>query len=465
MATGRQPALRGILAVFVAAACVGATGGGRAAAQDIDWGDPAENDRRLSPEDRTYVEAAQVALERLPFEVGRADTLPETLRGTAAMVPMGDKRLGLRACLYVPSYYDPVRPWPLLVEGRSRFLSPVTLAEFHRHAEHHGFLFLGIEYSYFRGRNTAKVDVWTRQGEGTIQPKERAGTDFLRDMTADQERLVSLLREVRSKYRVDPQAVGATGFLHAAVMAYRLVLNRPDQFCTAIARSGNFDPFFMPRVSGPGKLRPIYIVYGENEESTLSDSLQAAEYFRRRGFTAVQSERIPNSGVDSRPEIAANYFHGAVLETLGTDRAELHRLCDLAVRCLDDRPSEASAGTAEQVHTPASILAALAAFGEKHTEAALAAPCRLMMARLMAEKLGQRDRAETVLRGFLDQPLAGDAVAPEALVYLAEKVLDPATQTKDGLAALDKVVSRRDVLPATMRRAKALQEHLLKRSR
>jgi len=461
MAMGRHAAIRGILAVL-AAACVGATSGGRAAAQEIDWGNPADDNRRLSPEDRAYVEAAEHALAQLPFTVQRSDTLPEMLRGTAAMVPMGDKSLGLRACLYVPSYYDPVRPWPLLVEGRGRFLSPLALAEFHRHAEDHGFLFLAVEYSYFRGRNTAKVEVWTRQGESTIQPKERAGTDFLRDMTADQERLVSLLREIRSKYRVDPQAVGATGFLHAAVMAYRLVLNRPELFCTAIARSGNFDAFFMPRVSGPGKLRPIYIVYGEKEEATLSDSLEAAEYFRRRGFTAVQSERIPNSGVDSRPEIAANYFHGTVQESLGADRAELHRLCDLAVRSLDDKLRDVPAGTAEQVHTPASILASLSEFGEKHTEPSLAAPCRLMMARLMAEKLGQRDRAEAVLRGFLDQPLAAEAVAPEALVYLAEKVLDPRTQTKEALAALNKVVTRQDVLPATMQRAKALQEQLLK---
>ncbi|MBN2582628.1 MAG: hypothetical protein JXL80_06135 [Planctomycetes bacterium] len=441
------------------AATLAATGG--AWAQSIDWGDHEDEDRNLSPEERRYTEIARVALSRLPFDVRRVDDLPDDLRGTAAIVPLGDKKLGLQASLYVPSTYDPVRPWPLLVEGRARLLAPVSLAEFYGHAEKHGFLLLAVEYLYFRGRNTAKVDVWTREGDGTIQPKERSGPDFLRDMSVDQDNLLALLRDVQSKYNVDSRAIGVTGFLHAAVMAYRLTLARPDLFCTAIARSGNFDPFFMPRISGPSKQRTIYIVYGENETSTLADSLQAATYFGRRGFKTVQSERIPNSGVDSRPEIAANFFQGTVLETLGPQQSELNRLCNLAVRCLDGKPNASPLQPDGQPHTAATILAALATFDEKQTEASLAAPCRFMMARLLAGKLNDRGRAEALLKGFLDQPLLGDSVAPQALLYLAEKVLDPKTQSKDAINVLGKVVPRRDTLPAVTRRAKALQDQLL----
>jgi len=434
-----------------------------APAQAVDWGDKPE-DRNLSPEERRHVEIARMALSRLPFDVQRGKIIPAGLRGSAVMLPLGAKKYGLRACLYVPSYYDPGRSWPLLVEGRSKHLAPLSLWEFYQHAEKHGFLVLSVEYLYFRGRSTEKVDVWTRQGEGTIQPKERRGTDFLRDMIVDERNMMALIKSVRSRYNVESKTIGLTGFLHSAIMAYRLTLAHPDTFCTAIARSGNFDSYFMPPGAAKARKRAIFIVYGEKETSTLEDSKKAAEYFKRRGFKTVESERIPNSGVDSRPEIAANFFRGAIDEILGPEQTEFNRAYTLATRCLDDSVADNLWRPGGKPPSPAAALASLSAFVEKYPESKFKARCRFMTARITFEKLTDRRKADQVLREFLGQPLLGQRIAPQALLYLAEKIIDSKTNRKDALGVLSKIIHRRDASPETTRRAKKLHQQLLQRN-
>ncbi|NIA20755.1 MAG: hypothetical protein GWP05_02035 [Anaerolineaceae bacterium] len=435
-----------------------------ALAQTVDWDDEPE-DRNLSPEEQGHVEAARAALSHLPFDVRRSKTIPGDLRGSAVMVPLGAPKNGLRACLYVPSYYDPGRSWPLLVDGRSKHLSPLSLWEFHRYAEQHGFLMLSVEYLYFRGDNAEKVEVWTRRGEGAIQPKERRGSDFLRDMIVDEKNLMALIKKVRSRYNIEGGTIGLTGFLHSAIMAYRLTLIHPDTFCTAIARSGNFDSYFMPRGILKARQRPIFIVYGEKETSTLEDSKRAAAYFRRRGFRTVESERIPNSGVDSRPEIAANFFRGVIDEILGPEQTEFNRAYSLAVRCLNETAEGnlwRSGGG--KPPSPAAALEALGAFVDKYPESKFKARCRFMSARISFEKLTDRKKAEALLREFMDQPLLGQRIAPQALLYLAERIIDPEADRKEALAVLSKIVHRRDAPAATSRRARKLYEQLLRRN-
>lgn len=433
------------------------------AAQTVDWDDEQE-DRNLSPQEQRHVETGRTALSHLPFNVHRAKSIPGDLRGWAAMVPLGAKKYGLRACLYVPSYYDPGRSWPLLIDGRSKHLSPLSLWEFHRYAEQHGFLMLSVEYLYFRGNNVEKVEVWTRQGEGTIQPKERRGSDFLRDMIIDEKNLMALIRSVRSRYNVEARTIGLTGFLHSAIMAYRLTLIHPDTFCTAIARSGNFDSYFMPPGILKARKRAIFIVYGEKETSTLEDSKKAAAYFERRGFRAVESERIPNSGVDSRPEIAANFFRGVIDEILGPEQTEFNRAYTLAVRCLDDHVAADLRRSGGKPPSPAAALGALGGFVDKYPKSKLKARCRFMSARISFEKLTDRKKADALLREFMEQPLLGQRIAPQALLYLVERIIDTKTDRRDALAVLSKIVRRRDASAETSRRARKLYEQLLRRN-
>ena len=84
-----------------------------------------------------------------------------------------------------------------------------------------------------------------------------------------------------------------------------------------------------------------------------------------------------------------------------------------------------------------------------------------VLARITFEKLSDRKKAEALLREFLDQPLLGRPIAPQALLYLAEKVIDGKANRKDALAVLSKIIHRRDASPETTRRAKKLHQQLL----
>ena len=290
------------------------------------------------------------------YPLPRSNGFPVGLRGQARAFSIGRPGDNVSAAVYVPTYYDANRAWPVLIEGTQRGKLPQVVREMTWQAERQGFIFVAVEYLYFEGRVDRHVDVWTREGPSTVRVTSRLLDEMLADMVTDERQVLELLKTLKSHYTVDDRAVGVTGFLGASLMSYRLPLAYPGLFCTGISRSGDFHTDFLPsRMGGNARMVPITIIYGEKEaDITLASSERAAEFFRRRDFRNLIIERIPNSGVDSRPEIAANSFRSAVEKAVGVEAATFYRLASQAGLVLGgDWPASAT-GTSARVSATAS---------------------------------------------------------------------------------------------------------------
>jgi hypothetical protein len=440
---------------------VGLLGAGPAPAQPPSGGHPPSAD----PQPWNPLKPA--ARDRQVSGALRTEKLPPGLLGRAAFFPIGKAEHDLLGLLYVPGSYDPAHTWPVLVEGVMRGRLGRALVDFREQAEKHGFLLLAVEYLYFRGDDAGQEKAWSRQGEITVQHKSRRGDEFLADMAVDERILRDLLKQLDSAYTIEKRAVGVTGFLGAGLMAYRLPMAYPGLFCAGISRSGGFAQHFMPTVTAKARQRPFYIIFGEKEDPklTLNDSVQARVFLESQHFKKVVAERIPNSGVDSRPEIAANYFRSAVDDLLGPSRAEFDRLAVRAsrflagdlpddVRLADGRPPDA-----------ASLAEALEDFAVKHPRSPQVALGKFLTAQLLLKAPGRRQEAERLLRQFDKLPLVTDAVAPRALLLLVEKVVDVEADPYEAKRLLRRIIARRTAPKATRQRAHEMLLDLNRRTR
>ena len=442
--------------------------------------------------DKPFPKTIEEAISKVPFEVRQVDELPNDLKGTAAIYSVGKKEYGFSASLYVPSYYDPSRPWPLLIEMRGKRRSAYALWEFHEHAEKHGFLLLAVEQLYVRGERGKQEDAWTRRGQGKVTTISRPMIDFQMDMEQDEKNVLNCLKEVQAKYSVDPEAIGTTGFMINGWMAYRLGLGHPKTFCTVIARSTGVPDLALSKDYMQARKLPISIIYGEKETTTLKQSEDMIQFFKDKGFKNVKVERIPLSGVDSRPEIASNYFQGTLQEILAPEKVDFYRVYRQAALCLvgdqdeskpkpgedpkakadpkaddeDDKNGEAKLKKQKAktvLMNPSAAMAGLGKFMDRYPQSRFKASCKFLAARLAFEKLDDAKGAEKILREFLDRPLYSSPLAPRAILYLAEKVIDHDADTQEAIRVLGKITNRRDARAEVTSRAKELRKELIKK--
>lgn len=390
-----------------------------------------------------------------------ADHMPGDLRGQAAVFPIGRKDDNLKAVLYIPSYYDAARRWPVLIDGNARGRLGRSLQAFRAEAEKHGFILLSVEYLYHAGRDEGTHKVWTREGNGTVKEHSRTLPEFLSDMAVDERVLRKLLTTLGRKYSINRKAVGVTGFLGAGLMAYRLPMVYPRLFCTGISRSGGFAQGFMPSNTSGARNVPFYIIFGDKEQPvTLEGTEQAMIFLKTRQFKHVVAERIPNSGVDSRADIAANYFRSTVNDIVGDERAEFDRAAGLAGRLLSGQIVKSDRNTKGNPPSGEAVLKPLESFVAKHPQSPLGGQARVLMARVLVENLNDRRRAAPILEPFTRTPLVQDAIAPAALLYLAESVMDRQTDPEEARRVLNRLLSLRRTPPPTRQRATELLEEL-----
>jgi len=461
--------------------------------------------RKPTPEEQKKIEA----IRAFWATVRKEDALPDDLKGQAATFPFSQQAPAFRACLYVPTTFARGRTWPLLVECTTKGASPLMLYELLPMAEKHEVLLLVIECTFAQGRAAEQESGWTREGDKEFTNYQVSIPEMLKNMGEDEKNLQALLKQIAAKYATEPKAVGATGFLWAGMMAYRLPAVFPEQFCCGIARTAGFSEVIMPKDIVRARHVPFYIVSGEKEPEWASQAgVQATAFFQQHQFTKLVVEKIPNSGVDPRPEIAANYFRDAVEKALGPEQMAFYRVFSKAVRAAEGLPAagdvtaternarlptqtaptptppatkpksdEDDAPLSKQSSTAASdaptapaplpsptvdeALAAIKAFTQQYPKSTFRPALDFVAARLTFEKLGDRQKADQMLRGFLRPPLAADPVAPTALIYLAEKVIDRTTAAQDAANVLNAVISRRTTSPEDVRRATELRKAIL----
>jgi predicted esterase len=452
----------GALLILLAAATVRAADSGSATATSAAGVAPAQSVGKAAPE------PAGPRPERIRRPVRETESMASDVAGCINIFPINKTKPPMRAMLFVPRYYDPGRSWPLLVEAAEPGDLGRAARGFVEQAESRGFLILAMECSFIRqdapgAEVVSREKVWNREGGGIVSTLGRSPAEFDKDLAVDSQAAVELVKQAEARYNVARQGVAITGFVGTALLAYRQAGEHPEVFRAVIARTGDFEPVYMPGDIGRHIDTAIYIVYGANELFKYSDRAKAAaDYFKARRFKHVSIEEIPNSGVDYRPEIAANYFLGAFNERAGPDRAAFDRFTNRAGLCLVGEPDpEAAPKDALPQIDPAQALAALDAFVEGHPQDKEFIPyCRFVSARLLHEKLHDEAKAQERLREFSKAPLAADPVAPEALLYLVDKVLGPATDRHDSLALLRQVLDRYTVRPEIAARAKELIRQL-----
>jgi len=201
--------------------------------------------------------------------------------------------------LYVPSYYDPQRTWPLVVtlHGTNPWDSSVLqIMEWKALAEEKGFLVVAPDLRSTQGILPVIHSLWEK------------------DLAADDRAILAVLAELRSKYNIDPQAVLLTGFSAGGYPLYYTGLRHPERFGMLIARACNssMDIFEGAPILDAAKDMPIIIYWGRDDAKPIRDqSWQAYRWLRQHSY--LRTERhIIRGGHIRHPELAWRYWQAVL---------------------------------------------------------------------------------------------------------------------------------------------------------
>ena len=198
--------------------------------------------------------------------------------------------------MYVPSYYIPDRPWPLVVTLHGTYVwesYSKQIKEWKQLAEAHGFI-------------VAAPKMRSASVQGILPVMHSSRMKALRE---DDKMILSLLKTLSADYTIDSKAVMLTGFSGGGLPVYYTGLSHPDKFNLLVARSSNSDikQFEEIAFTKEAKQLPIYIYWGKDDFSRICDqSWQAYRFLKERGFTVEKKEK--SGGHIRRPEIAYEYW-------------------------------------------------------------------------------------------------------------------------------------------------------------
>lgn len=193
--------------------------------------------------------------------------------------------------LYVPSYYDGSRDWPLVITLHGTHgwdSSRAQIKEWKHLAEQQGFI-------------VAAPSLKSVQG---IAPVVRQW--WYDDVRSDEQAILRLLEELTESHAVDKNAVILTGFSAGGYPLYYTGLRNPEKFDMVIARACNSDTGLLDQVELTEETRklPVVIFWGKDDLKPLRDqSWQAFRYLRERGCVNTEREEL-KGGHLRRPEFA-----------------------------------------------------------------------------------------------------------------------------------------------------------------
>jgi poly(3-hydroxybutyrate) depolymerase len=202
--------------------------------------------------------------------------------------------------LYVPPKYSPRSSWPLVVSSHGRDgTGKGEMGQWVPLAREHGFL-------------VACPDMCS----ATVNRPPRSE---LPAAVEDEQVLLSIVEEVKERFRINPRAVMVTGFSGGGNPSYWTGLRHPDVFTHICTRGGNFSPPQVPRDektlrAGRSRLR-VLIYYGEMDHPLIvgeggkpGQARQAHDALVKAGYEHVEIREIPGMKHRSRPDIAADWF-------------------------------------------------------------------------------------------------------------------------------------------------------------
>jgi len=193
--------------------------------------------------------------------------------------------------LYVPSYYDSQRDWPLVVTLHGWVpwdTSIMQIMEWKALAEEKGFIVAAPDLTSTHGVPPAIRSIWMDQ------------------LASDERAILSLIDELSEKYRLDRDAVLLTGFSAGGYPMYYVGLRHPGRFNVLVARACNSDVglFESIELTEAARKLPIVIYWGRDDLKPVRDwAWQAYRWLREHKFFETRKEQI-SGGHIRRPEFA-----------------------------------------------------------------------------------------------------------------------------------------------------------------
>lgn len=197
--------------------------------------------------------------------------------------------------LYVPSYYDGSRRWPLVITLHGTHgwdSSRAQIKEWKHLAEQQGFLVAAPDLKSVQGIAPVVRQLWYN------------------DVRSDEEAILALAEELCQKYSIEEGRILLTGFSAGGYPMYYAGLRSPDQFDMLIARACNSDVGLFEQIELTDEARkmPIVIFWGKDDLKPLQDqSWQAFRYLRERGFVNTIRDK-EKGGHLRRPQLAWEFW-------------------------------------------------------------------------------------------------------------------------------------------------------------
>ncbi len=192
--------------------------------------------------------------------------------------------------LYVPSYYDENRSWPLVVtlhgthgwdSGRAQ------IREWKHLAEAKGFIVVAPTLKSVQGILPVLKGPW------------------FKDLASDERTILSVIDEVSDNYNIDPNAVLLTGFSAGGYPLYYVGLRNPDRFNMLIARACNSSEDIFEKIEVTEQVRqmPIVIFWGKDDLKPLANQSWAAYRWLRENRCFSTSKQKIKGGHLRRPAL------------------------------------------------------------------------------------------------------------------------------------------------------------------
>lgn len=204
--------------------------------------------------------------------------------------------------LYVPSGYQADRPTALVVtlHGTHGFDdASAQVREWKILAEEKHFIVLAPQ-------------LVSPQGVLPVGKQTR-----LRDVQADEQRILACVQEVRKQYNIAPDSIGLTGFSAAGYAMYYTGLRHPDIFAAMVARECNGEVSLLADIPPADQARkmPILIFCGSSSINPVSSGLnpildqsrKVYAYLLERNYKKVKFQ-MTEGGHYRRPEKACQFF-------------------------------------------------------------------------------------------------------------------------------------------------------------
>ncbi|MBL7140717.1 MAG: PKD domain-containing protein [Planctomycetes bacterium] len=196
--------------------------------------------------------------------------------------------------LYIPTSYNPRRQYPLVVTAQGTFPFDQAAGQRDRWievAERYGLIVCSADFDSATG--------WLGV------PEDRPAPELVRD----DEATMAIIRELKSRYSINPDAIMISGWSGGGYPAHYIGLNHPDVFRCIVGRTANFKEHLVSDdVARRARHMHIYVFFGEGDLPGFDQMNRDANFwYTVRGFRNFVIRQLPGGHNPNQVE-AARYF-------------------------------------------------------------------------------------------------------------------------------------------------------------